>query len=269
MPSSVDQLLEPGQVGRRRLGVGGEAGDRLEVQPVAREVAEGLVADDRGRALAGARPSAYSCVERPRARRAGRPRCPRTSLRRRGRARPAASATASPRSAIRSGSCQKCGSRSPWSWPASLVLVLVLGGGHQVDHVGGVDDRPRRARWRRPSRRRRAGSRARGRPGRPRAMAAVCLMSRLRSCGSVPGSVRLVDLPLVARHLLGHPGQRVERRDGRATVPGAVVGPAAAGKEERPRRGRWRGRRGRATDNMRTILTMIENHCQTGRRALA
>ena len=35
-----DQLLEPGQVGRRRLGVGGEAGDRLELQPVAGEVGD-------------------------------------------------------------------------------------------------------------------------------------------------------------------------------------------------------------------------------------
>ena len=73
-----------------------------------------------------------------------------------------------------------------------VVLVLVLGGGHQLDHVGRVHDLRV------------------GRVGVDRlvdgglevvlestirsasAMVAVCLMSRDRSCGSVPGPVRLV-----------------------------------------------------------------------------
>ena len=71
--------------------------------------------------------------------------------------------------------------------------------------------------------------------------------------GARPGQVG--DLPLVARHLTGHPGQRVERGDGRATIPGAVVGPAAAGQESGARRGRVARAIGRVADNMRMILT--------------
>lgn len=48
--------------------------------------------------------------------------------------------------------------------------------------------------------------------------------------GLLAGLGQVRHLPGVARHLLGHPGQRIERRDGRATVPGRCVG-ATPGKE--------------------------------------
>ena len=245
MPSLGDQLLEPGQVGRRRLGVGGEAGDRLEVQAVAGEVGERLVADDGRRALARA-------PGRRRTPGPGPPAPSRSSAALSsyvaapsGSSSTSSSATASPRSAISSGSCQKWGSRSPWSWPSSSCSSRS-----------------------RPRARRRASARPRRPRRRSRRRAAlastVSSTAGWKSCSSTievglregrglrdvegevvrlrarPGEVG--DLPPVARHPIGHPGQRVERGDGRATIPGAVVGPRRSRQGERPRRGRWRGR---------------------------
>src|SRR3546814_12996091 len=48
----ADQLLEACTLRGGGLGTGGEAGDRLELQAIAREVAEGVVVDDHGGALA-------------------------------------------------------------------------------------------------------------------------------------------------------------------------------------------------------------------------
>ena len=206
----VDQVLQPGQVGRGRLGVGGEAGDRLE-RPgrTCSEVAERVVARPRPcRARSRPGPASYAASSAlevgaqvggvgARSRRRGR-----------GRPRRAASATASPRSAIRSGSCQKCGSRSPWSWPSCRVLVLgVLSRSTdvgRVEHlalgvlVDGVVDRRLEAvlvdhQVGVARRRRSPGRSARGR-------AARC-----------PGWVRFVDLGVVAGDPLGDVLQRVER----------------------------------------------------------
>ena len=111
MPVGCGSGPAAGEVGRGGLGVGGEPGDRLDAQAVLAQVAEGVVGDDDRVARAAGQPVAYAAVERAQLGRAGRRRWPRTRSRvGRGRSREP-SATASARSAIRSGSCQKCGSR--------------------------------------------------------------------------------------------------------------------------------------------------------------
>ena len=59
----LDQLLQPAQVGRGRLGVGGETGDRLEVQAVLLEVAERVVADHHRVPLAALEPGDVVVIE--------------------------------------------------------------------------------------------------------------------------------------------------------------------------------------------------------------
>jgi hypothetical protein len=55
------------------------------------------------------------------------------------------------------------------------------------------------------------------------------------------GLGEVLHRPLVACHPTRHPGQRVERRDSRATIPGSVGGPAATRKEEGRGEGRGKG----------------------------
>ena len=145
MPSSSISSWSRREVGRRRLGVGGEAGDRLELQAVAAEVAERVVGHDDG-VRARSRPGRRRTRGRaPRGRRAGRRRCRGSRRRGRGRARRAASATASPRSAISSGSCQKCGSTSPWSCSSPAWSACSSADSSAVPELDDLGDVERRA----------------------------------------------------------------------------------------------------------------------------
>ena len=245
MPSVVDQVLSRA----RSAGVGSASGvrpdDRLEVQAVAGEVAERVVAD-HDRVDARSRPA--------------RRRTP-------GRARQlvahvggvggvlvgvvrvevaSSSATASATSAISSGSSQKCGSRSP-------VRVLARAwsrSGRNGSHTSATSSTsPRRsARRRRP----RPGWKpslvdAPGRPARRRRSRSI---DSSRSCGSPPGWVRLVDRRSFARDAPGDLRQRVERGHHAVVPSSAGRSPAHAGgaRRARSRRGpRATGARRRST----------------------
>ena len=229
MPSSVISCLEPGQVGRRRLGVGGEAGDRLELQPVAGEVGERLVADDGRRALARCQAVDVLLVQGLQ-----------LGAQRRGVVLVRRCAVGVELDQPVGHGVAEVGHQQRVLPEVRVevavvvarlvVLVLVLGGGHELDHVCRVDDL-------RVGRVGLDGLVDRGlevvlehdQVGLREGRGLLDVEGQVVRLGARPGEVG--DLPLVARHLTGHPGQRVERGDGRATIPGAVVGPAAAGKE--------------------------------------
>ena len=230
---------EVGRRSARRRGTGRRSAGRFS-EPSAPQVAEGLGAHDGRGPLAGRPARRCSPESTPLQLRAQlRQRFGVRRTRRRGRPRRARSATASAKSATSSGSSQKCGSRSPWSWPLLGVLLLGL--------VVVVMRRPRStAAGRRPRRRPRrvrhcsprAASTAGWKPSSSTsrsasARAAVWAMLRSRSCGSLPGLCQVLHGPGVARHPLGHPCQRVERRDSPATASGLVVSQlSATGKED-------------------------------------
>ena len=246
-PLVADEVLQPGEVRGGRLGVGGEAGDGREGQPVARQVAERVVDDHDGVALAVGQPVVYAASRRVSSRAqvvgvrgvlvgAG------------GVDLDQPSATASARSAIRSGSSQKCGSarrRRPRA---------VLAG--RAPRRRASEHRSRRRRDSAPDRvvdgRLEADSRRR--PGRRRRSRRSRWMVSSRSCGSPPGLGEVTTSNAVA----GRPARRRTRagRSRRRRIVGLAPsrrgaprqrGAAPEHGQRRARRRPGRRRGGRAT----------------------
>ena len=172
--------------GPGRPGVGSASGERPAIGSTSQAVpARGSRTrrGDHDRVPRRSPPARRRTPRRARSRSARRSRGVGVVRRRRGRGR-ARRARRRPRrraSASRSGSCQKCGS----VWPGSSAT------GSRSDDVGGVEHVAlgvlRRRRRRRP-----AGSRARRRPGRPRAIVGGLRDRQLEVVRLAPGWVRLV-----------------------------------------------------------------------------
>ena len=263
----------------RSAAVGSASGERPAIaskcEAVALEVAERLVAHDGRAALAGGQAVGVRPGRAPRARcaasaalsayvrRAVGVDLGQLGRRPRRRGRPSAAGRARSAGRRRRGRGPPPRPRARRAPPRSRLARAACA----RRRAAGRPRRRRRAPARRCSRRRRrrrAGSRRSRTTRSASSSAAVWAMVEVEVVRLLARLGEVVDAPVVARHPLGHPRQRVERRDGRGDHSRRLRRPAGRTRRGgRRRRGRRRGRASRVTDDMRTILTAVENRCQT------